>query len=139
NIVPVFGIGEYENAAYYVMQYIQGLGLDEVIDELRRLSGGKDLGKSIPPGGQLHVSRRDVTAKDVARSLVTGRFDPGRADVSPLERGFATWQASTAPAPDPARPLARSLASPPVSPSHSSGRLSDSFTISASSAVLPRS
>jgi serine/threonine protein kinase len=33
NIVPVFGIGEDNGLYYYVMQFIQGLGLDEVIVE----------------------------------------------------------------------------------------------------------
>src|SRR5262249_34907237 len=30
NIVPVFGVGEHEGMPYYVMQYIQGEGLDRV-------------------------------------------------------------------------------------------------------------
>ncbi len=37
NIVPVFGVGEDQGIPYYAMQYIQGLGLDEVLIELRRL------------------------------------------------------------------------------------------------------
>ena len=37
NIVPVFGIGEQDGLHYYVMQFIQGLGLDEVLVELKRL------------------------------------------------------------------------------------------------------
>ena len=37
NIVPVFGVGEQDGLHYYVMQFIQGLGLDVVLDELRRL------------------------------------------------------------------------------------------------------
>ena len=37
NIVPVFGVGEFEGTHFCVMQYIDGLGLDLVIDELRRL------------------------------------------------------------------------------------------------------
>src|SRR5262249_49363660 len=41
NIVPVFGIGEEGGLHYYVMQYIQGLGLDEVLNELRRLRRGE--------------------------------------------------------------------------------------------------
>ena len=93
NIVPVFGVGEHDGTAYYVMQYIQGLGLDEVIEELRRLSSGKELGKSIPPGGQLHVSRRDATARDVARSLITGRFEQPEQIVRASERGLATTRA----------------------------------------------
>src|SRR5215475_4411097 len=39
NIVPVFGVGEHEEMPYYVMQFIQGLGLDEVLDELRQMHG----------------------------------------------------------------------------------------------------
>src|SRR5438477_508391 len=31
NIVPVFGVGEQDGLSYYVMQFIQGLGLDEVV------------------------------------------------------------------------------------------------------------
>ena len=44
NIVPVFGVGEEGDCHYYVMQFIQGQGLDEVLRELRRLKGmrGKD-------------------------------------------------------------------------------------------------
>src|SRR5262245_37433117 len=37
NIVPVFGVGEHDGVYYYVMQFIPGLGLDEVLDELRRM------------------------------------------------------------------------------------------------------
>ena len=37
NIVPVYGIGEENGICYYVMQLIPGRGLDEVLDELRRL------------------------------------------------------------------------------------------------------
>src|SRR2546429_2354658 len=32
NIVPVFSVGEHDGLPYYAMQFIQGLGLDEVID-----------------------------------------------------------------------------------------------------------
>ena len=37
NIAPVYGVGEENGLHYYAMQYIQGLGLDEVLAELRRL------------------------------------------------------------------------------------------------------
>ncbi len=39
NIVPVFGVGEHEGRAYYVMQYIAGRGLEGVLHE--RTSQGK--------------------------------------------------------------------------------------------------
>jgi eukaryotic-like serine/threonine-protein kinase len=38
NIVEVFGVGEQDGFHYYVMQYIQGVGLDAVISELTRLT-----------------------------------------------------------------------------------------------------
>src|SRR2546421_396114 len=39
NIVPVFEVGKDGEVSYYAMQFIQGQGLDLVIDELRRLKG----------------------------------------------------------------------------------------------------
>ena len=37
NIVPVFSVGEQEGTHYYVMQFIQGLGLDQLLEELRQM------------------------------------------------------------------------------------------------------
>ena len=37
NIVPVFEVARTARLAYYAMQFIQGQGLDQVIDELARL------------------------------------------------------------------------------------------------------
>jgi serine/threonine protein kinase len=37
NIVPIFGVGMAEGVHFYAMQFIQGRGLDEVIEELREL------------------------------------------------------------------------------------------------------
>src|SRR5262249_4061148 len=37
NIVPVFEVGRDRDVSFYAMQLIQGQGLDQVIDELRRL------------------------------------------------------------------------------------------------------
>jgi hypothetical protein len=39
NIVPVFGVGEHDGTPYYVMQFIPGLGLDAVLQEIIRLNG----------------------------------------------------------------------------------------------------
>ncbi len=41
NIVPVFGVGESEGLHYYVMQYIRGLGLDQILVEIKRLRGSE--------------------------------------------------------------------------------------------------
>ena len=84
NIVPVFGVGEHEGLPYYVMQFIQGLGLDEVLEELKRLQPGRERGRRRCPvssgGGELRVAHRDVTAAEMARSLLTGRFRPAADD-----------------------------------------------------------
>jgi serine/threonine protein kinase/WD40 repeat protein len=41
NIVAVHGVGEQDGVHYYVMQYIQGQGLDLILNELRRLPGDR--------------------------------------------------------------------------------------------------
>jgi serine/threonine protein kinase/tetratricopeptide (TPR) repeat protein len=76
NIVPVFGVGEQDGLHYYVMQFIHGLGLDVVLDELRRLRrppGKQALTRGDTPGRVTDVTP-NVTAVAVARSLVTGAF-----------------------------------------------------------------
>src|SRR6516225_1314736 len=37
NIVPVFGVGEHAGIHYYAMQFIYGQGLNDVLEEVRRL------------------------------------------------------------------------------------------------------
>jgi serine/threonine protein kinase/tetratricopeptide (TPR) repeat protein len=88
NIVPVFGFGEADGSPYYVMQFIQGLPLDEVIQEVSRLER-QPTGEPTRP------------AAAVARSLATGAFlPPGEvdgADEPPAATG--TYQSHDAPAP----------------------------------------
>ena len=93
NIVPVFGVGEHNGTAYYAMQFIAGLGLHDVIHELRRLTLGKAGSKGIPPGGQFRVSRTASTAADMARSLITGRFDRSVPHDEPLEPSLPRTEA----------------------------------------------
>ena len=40
NIVPVFGVGEHQGRAYYVMQYIAGRGLDRVLKDRAGIADG---------------------------------------------------------------------------------------------------
>jgi WD40 repeat protein/serine/threonine protein kinase len=76
NIVPVFGVGEQDGLHYYVMQFIPGLGLEVVLDELRRLRQPHE--KPAPtPGiapGRPTDAGRDISAVAVARGLLTGEF-----------------------------------------------------------------
>src|SRR5262249_39370735 len=61
---------------YYVMQFIPGLGLDTVLDELRRLRQPR--GKQAPTRGDTPGrptdATPDVSAADVARGLLSGDF-----------------------------------------------------------------
>ena len=97
NIVPVFGVGQHDGSAFYVMQYIPGLGLDAVIDELRRWMPGR----SLPQGTGLagHVAeddpRGEVSAVDIARSMLTGRFDPAMPGGSPGDAPVESTLAAT--------------------------------------------
>jgi serine/threonine protein kinase/WD40 repeat protein len=68
NIVPVFGVGEQDGYHFYVMQFIQGQGLDAVLQELKRLRGRKE-----ESTGSTR-SFNCLEAGDIAQSLVSGRF-----------------------------------------------------------------
>ena len=107
NIVPVFGVGEQEGNAYYVMQYIQGQGLDDIIEELQRMRPGSGSGSGSQTAGAADpIAPRDgeTAAVLAARSLLTGRFQTtgasgsthaGRAD-SPGDGTVANGLASRA-------------------------------------------
>ena len=86
NIVPVFGVGQQEGHHYFVMQLIAGLGLDVVLDDLRRLRQAKFQTGSAAACSPVTPGNASLTAADVARSLVTGRFD----EDSPPGKGAAT-------------------------------------------------
>ena len=78
NIVPVFEVGSDGEVAYYAMQFVEGQGLDKVIDELARL---RDPGRK-PEGAQgpgqtaaaAATGMRQPTLGPVAQSLLTGRL-----------------------------------------------------------------
>jgi serine/threonine-protein kinase len=94
NIVPVFGIGEHDGLPYFVMQYIQGLGLDQVINDLKQftqdgITSGQDLspqrssktraaGDAQRPQPTERTTRsqpNEVSTGNLARSLVSGAFE----------------------------------------------------------------
>ena len=123
NIVPVFGVGEQDGMPYYVMQFIQGLGLDEVLEELKNLQpGGARAGSTLTRGQPRRSRAQEISAAQVARSLLTGEFqgtnDEDDEDATTAPEDAARPHDPAADAPD--RPAA-----------------SDSFTLSSSSVVLP--
>jgi serine/threonine protein kinase/WD40 repeat protein len=93
NIVPVFGVGEDDGLHYYVMQFIPGQSLDQVLAELRRLKRSKCVlaelrrpkrpksESTVGPESQAEVRAAGaVTAVDVARGLLTGVYKPAGCD-----------------------------------------------------------
>src|SRR5262249_17573302 len=81
NIVPVFGVGESDGQHYYVMQFISGLGLDSVLEEIKLLRG--PCPKDSSPA---RTSSGGPSAAEVARSLLTGQFSPPPAQEISEER-----------------------------------------------------
>src|SRR6516165_4937490 len=86
NIVPVFEVGKEGEVSYYAMQFIQGQGLDLVIDELRRLKDRAHPSgparepeqplSPIPSGPTAAALSQSGRISRMARSLLTGRFAP---------------------------------------------------------------
>jgi eukaryotic-like serine/threonine-protein kinase len=142
NIVPVFGVGEQDGMPYYVMQFIQGLGLDEVLEELKKLQIGSAKTGTVVRG-ELRVSRTEAQVSNlsgaqrqaknlvhkeppavmVARSLLTGEFQ--WTVTSNRDEDVALVPEDVIGKKDP-----KADATP-------SPALSDSFTLSSSSVILP--
>ena len=76
--MPVFEVGRDGEVAYYAMQFIQGQGLDQVIDELARLRDpGRKPGVAQGPGPTAAAAAagpREPALGRIAESLLNGRF-----------------------------------------------------------------
>jgi serine/threonine protein kinase/WD40 repeat protein/tetratricopeptide (TPR) repeat protein len=93
NIVPVFGVGESEGLHYYAMQFINGEGLDKVVEDLRRFRDQR--GSRAPGPGPDTASRTGI----VAQGLLTGRFTLAEAGAGANEpNNAASVVAPAAPA-----------------------------------------
>jgi WD40 repeat protein/tetratricopeptide (TPR) repeat protein len=97
NIVPVFGVGECEGVHYYAMQFIQGQGLDVVIDALRGLRNDSEPGVEVGSGtpGRAGGDDQPLTAV-LTRALLTGRFAAPQPEPPP-EPTAETAEALTSP------------------------------------------
>jgi WD40 repeat protein/serine/threonine protein kinase len=110
NIVPVFEVGKDGEVSYYAMQFIQGQGLDLVIDELRRLKGrahpsgpAREPEQShlpIPSGTTAAAPSRSREISRMAQSLLTGRFVPGTPGGSGESEAATANRQATAALPD---------------------------------------
>jgi WD40 repeat protein/serine/threonine protein kinase/tetratricopeptide (TPR) repeat protein len=86
NIVPVFEVGQDGDVCYYAMQFIPGQGLDQVVEEVRRLRSDSPPHGSHPPPQVADPSEANAPrseARQLAQSLVSGQFQPQQPDVSP--------------------------------------------------------
>jgi serine/threonine protein kinase/WD40 repeat protein len=73
NIVPVYGVGQQDGLHYYVMQFIQGQALDQVLAELMKLRRGSEPATAAAKGAGVGG---EVSAVQVAQALLTGDFAP---------------------------------------------------------------
>jgi WD40 repeat protein/serine/threonine protein kinase len=79
NIVPVYGVGHDDGLHYYVMQFIQGLGLDQVLAELKRLRHVND------PAPAASAGMGAASAAAVAQAMLTGQHLASRERQRPEE------------------------------------------------------
>ena len=103
NIVPVFEVGQDRGLVYYAMQFIEGQGLDRVIDELARLRTGEPpsgaKAGSVSSGTGARDRPKDRTSSSgeraleltgMAHSLLSGVFASGGLDGSNTDRSGGT-------------------------------------------------
>jgi tetratricopeptide (TPR) repeat protein len=124
NIVPVFGVGESEGQHYYVMQFIPGLGLDAVLDEVKRLRGPQPKPQALAPPAE----GRAPAAAEVVRSLMTGQFPPAAAE-DPSEERLAPGHAAPTVASGPPSSLVLPGQGPGSSATDSTGRYARSVAL----------
>ena len=77
NIVPVFDYGEQNGVCYYAMQCIVGVGLERVLEDVRRLRAAANPDRGAETGGAgqktvIDAGEEPLTA--ISRGLMTGRF-----------------------------------------------------------------
>lgn len=68
NIVPVFGVGEQEGHNYYVMQFIKGPTLHEIVEELFKSTKKKPLASETVPAETVSPSDETVSISEAYRS-----------------------------------------------------------------------
>jgi len=80
NIVPVFGVGNHGDCHYYVMQFIDGVGLDDVLGELRRI---RETSSGAAGEDGTETCRRACAARSIARALWSGKATSEPGDSTP--------------------------------------------------------
>ena len=105
NIVPVFVVGQDGEVVFYAMQFIEGQGLDAVIDRLAGLRAGP---RETERAADCAASRRDEQVCLLAESVLGGRLstdDPeARRDGVTAVAAVPADEAGLAPLPGPGPP-----------------------------------
>jgi serine/threonine protein kinase/WD40 repeat protein len=84
NIVPVFEAGQDGETCFYAMQFIQGQGLDQVVEELRRLRDHSTQGSTSADTASAPAAvPNPPSLSQAARALLTGRFELKAASADP--------------------------------------------------------
>jgi serine/threonine-protein kinase len=80
NIVPVFDFGQQDGVCYYAMQFIPGVGLERVLEDVRRLrAAASDVlpgVEAVGEGVQIPTGAVTDALSVVSRGLLTGQFSP---------------------------------------------------------------
>jgi serine/threonine protein kinase/WD40 repeat protein/tetratricopeptide (TPR) repeat protein len=90
NIVPVFDFGEQDGICYYAMQYICGVGLNEVFEAVRRIRNGcsateaNEVAAPVEKRNTQSIGDTGSAAPLAAYALLSGRFES--APATPAER-----------------------------------------------------
>ncbi len=82
SIVPVYDYGEHDGICYYAMPLIAGVGLDQVLEDVRRLRATDDPKNAPETNGQAEQPAAEPVAelhRAVTHGLLTGRFSTGPA------------------------------------------------------------
>ena len=108
NIVPVYSVGEIDGFHYYAMQFIRGVGLDVVTEEIKRIRTDGLVGKQTgdnsvsPECDNSFIELVEQSATELAQGMVSGVFSL-RADLPddvahdqrhPSTVQGATWDAA---------------------------------------------
>ncbi|WP_165250271.1 WD40 repeat domain-containing serine/threonine protein kinase [Paludisphaera soli] len=101
DIVPIFGVGEHEGRHFYAMQFIPGQGLDQVLDDVRRLRSPAPADPSAD--GVTRVApdsvaggRGDSIGSTVIHGEPSRSATPGRGDVTPSDAPETPYRRSVA-------------------------------------------
>lgn len=77
NIVPIFGVGQDDDVHYYVMQFIEGAGLDVIIEELKKIAARG----SLPATSDLRAGA--PSAQLAAEAMLRNSQQSGSSGIAP--------------------------------------------------------